>query len=47
MEIFFGGRRFFDDIQFYDPQPEPYRGYESGNESDLESMNKSETKSNE
>lgn len=40
LEIMFGSRRFFDDIQFYDPQPEPDLGYELGNELDIELINK-------
>lgn len=38
LEMIFGGR-FFDNIQFYDPWPEPDLGYKSGNESDTELIN--------
>lgn len=33
VEILFG-RKFFNDIQFYDPQPDPDLGYETMNESE-------------
>ena len=37
--MFLGGRPLWDDIRFYDPQPEVDLGYESGNESYKEIIN--------
>ena len=37
--LFLGGSPLFDDIRFYDPQPQADLGYESENESDIDEPN--------